>query len=182
MSVGRPHERPLLRRALIGCALAVLLALAAAPRAHAETTGEKIILRCTHGQSLAGFSQAAYRQALEELAADTEEYSECGLAIRQAEAAAAAHTARAGASAGQLPGALQATPGELSSLASAKRTSSPVSVDGQLLHPGVVHADISSALSALPAPLLAVLALMVACALALAAVLLRKRVRDRRSG
>ena len=53
------------------------------------SVGEQIILRCTHGQSLSGFSQSAYRQALKELSADAEEYSRCAQQIRQAQLAAA---------------------------------------------------------------------------------------------
>ena len=56
------------------------------------SVGEQIVLRCTHGQSLSGFSQSAYRQALKELSADSLEYSPCGQQIRQAQLAAlAAH-------------------------------------------------------------------------------------------
>ena len=45
------------RRALARCSVALLAALLAlAPGAGADV-GEKIIERCTHGQSLGGFSQ-----------------------------------------------------------------------------------------------------------------------------
>ena len=52
--------------------------------------GETIIIRCTHGESLSGFSQAAYHQALQELPTEVEEYSPCGNEIRHAQLAAAA--------------------------------------------------------------------------------------------
>ena len=183
MSAAHPHERRPVRRALLLFALASVVALAAAPAASASRIGEKIILRCTHGESLAGFSQADYRQALEELSSDSEEYSPCEPQIRAAMAAAAAHTGGAGSSAGAevAPVALAANPSELRSLAKAKRIGSGgVSVGGELIHPGVVHANVASALSTLPAPLLAVLALMLACVVVVAAVLLRKRVRGGR--
>jgi hypothetical protein len=183
MSAAHPHESRPLRRALLAVMLAGAVVLACAPAASAEPIGEKIILRCTHGESLAGFTQAGYKQALEELSSDTEEYSPCTPQIRAAEAAAAAHrggTGTGGASEAP-PVALAANPAELSSLAKAKRVGSGgVSVGGDVIHPGVVHADIASALGALPAPLLAVLAMMLASLVVVAAVLVRKRVRGRR--
>ncbi len=182
MSAAHPHERRPLRRALLLFALASVVALAAAPAASASRVGEKIILRCTHGESLAGFSQADYRQALEELSSDSEEYSPCEPQIRAAMAAAAAHGGTgSGAGSEAPPLALAANPSELRSLAKAKRVGSGgVSVGGELIHPGVVHANVASALSTLPAPLLAVLALMLACVVVVAAVLVRKRVRGGR--
>jgi hypothetical protein len=52
-------------------------------------------------------------------------------------------------------------------------------VGNQIIRPGVVHADIASALSSLPNPLLAILAFLLACALTLAGGTLRNRVRNR---
>src|SRR5580700_4030303 len=70
--------------------LAALLAIALQPATPAGADqGEAIILRCTHGQSLSGFSQKAYKQALKDLNADTEEYTDCSSLIRQAQLAAA---------------------------------------------------------------------------------------------
>ncbi len=47
-----------------------------------------------------------------------------------------------------------------------------------MIHPGVVHVDVASALSSLPTPLLVIVAFLLACALALAGGKLAKRVRD----
>src|ERR1700747_34648 len=103
------------------------------------SVGEQIILRCTHGQSLSGFSQSAYRQALKELSADSEEYSGCFSQIRQAELAAAA--ARATPANAGAPVALAATPGELLALKHAQHAGpGAVAIEGQLVSPGVVHA------------------------------------------
>jgi len=175
MSLARPHRR------LLGCALAIALSLAfAAPPARAISIGEKIILRCTHGESLAGFSQSAYNQALRELSADTEEYSGCSAAIRQAQIAAAAAHGGGSAPTAVLV-ALPATAAELSSLAHAKQTGSgPVQVAGEAVRPGVVHANVASVVSTLPPSLLAVLALMLAGVLALVANNVYKRVGSRR--
>jgi hypothetical protein len=66
---------------------AALLVLASPPSARADV-GATIIERCTHGQSLAGFSQQDYAQALQELSREVEQYSDCGNLIRQAQLAA----------------------------------------------------------------------------------------------
>jgi len=163
------------RPALLAALLAATL-LAIAPPAHADV-GETIIQRCTHGQSLSGFSQSAYSQALKELGADAEEYSECSSLIHQAQLAAAG----GGQSAAALV-PLVATPSEQRALAHAARAGSePVRVDGQSIRPGVVHVKIASALRSLPTPLLVTLAFLLACLLLVAGGALRNRVRAGRS-
>jgi hypothetical protein len=145
--------------------------------------GEKIILRCTHGESLRGFSQKDYSKALKELETSTEEYSDCASLIHQAQLAAAGTRGGSGGGGGGSAAAgpaTPATPAERNELNSAPRAgSTPQQVGNQLIRPGVVHADIASALSALPNPLLAILAFLLACALTLAGGELRNRVRNR---
>src|SRR5207248_1712394 len=82
------------RLATITALIALALA-AAAPAARADV-GETIIQRCTHGQSLGGFSQSDYRKALKELSADAEEYTDCASLIRAAQLAAAGGRGGAG--------------------------------------------------------------------------------------
>jgi hypothetical protein len=65
---------------------AALLVLASPPSARADV-GATIIERCTHDQSLAGFSQQDYQRALEELPPTVAEYSDCGNLIREAQQA-----------------------------------------------------------------------------------------------
>ena len=77
--IRRRRSRRLHRLALA----AALLVLASPPSARADV-GATIIERCTHGQSLAGFSQQDYQRALEELPAAVAEYTDCGNLIRQA--------------------------------------------------------------------------------------------------
>jgi hypothetical protein len=171
-------------------ALAVTVALALlAPSAvpASADTGATIIERCTHGQSLSGFSQQAYRQALAEMPAEVNEYSECAARIRKAELAAAGQGGSGGGGGGG--GALAApvappSPAEQQTLQAAHSPAgaAPVNVGGQAVVPGVVHADIASAVTSLPAPLLAVLALLVAGAAAIAARTIQGRVRDRHDG
>jgi hypothetical protein len=176
MRILRLDSRPTGAIALLAIALLWL-----APAAHADI-GETIIQRCTHGQSLSGFSQSAYSQALKELSADAEEYTDCSSLIRQAQVAAAGRGAASGGGGEGAPVAIVPTPSEQKAIAHATRAgSAPVPVDGGVIHPGVVHADIASALSSLPTPLLATLAFLLACLLAVAGGALRNRVRARRS-
>jgi hypothetical protein len=178
-----PHQsRPVGHRAALLIAMLATAALALAPAASADV-GETIIQRCTHGQSLAGFSPRAYSRALKELSADAEEYTDCAALIRQAQLAAASHKAGAGGLA-ETAGAVAAiaTPKEQRAIAhAAKAGAKPLSLEGRLVHPGVVHASVASALSTLPVPLLAMLALMLAGLLTAAGSGVRKRFRARRN-
>jgi hypothetical protein len=172
----------------LASALALLgLLLAFTATAQADI-GERIILRCTHGESLAGFTQQDYNRALKELETSLEEYSGCASLIHQAQLAAAG--ARGGPSgggpgsasgAGAPTAATPATPAEQHALSRAPRAgAAPLQVGNQVIRPGVVHADIASAFSSLPSPLLAVLLFLFACAVALAGgVLQKRRVRAR---
>jgi hypothetical protein len=159
---------------------AALIALALAPPARADV-GASIIERCTHGQSLGGFSQQDYRRALQELPTEVEEYSDCANLIRKAQLAAA--TGRgAGGGPGVGPAGPGLTPAQRDELARASRArAAPVQVGGQAIRPGVVHADIASALSSLPTPLLVTLAFLLACAALVAGGALRNRVRAHRT-
>jgi hypothetical protein len=178
--------RTLWQLALAGVLVGAIL-MASAQQASANV-GEKIILRCTNGQSIDGFSQSAYRQALKELEADLEEYSpQCGAMIREAQRAAAAggHGGGSDAGSGQnapAPVAIAATPSEQQAIAHAQNAK-PESVEfgGAVIHPGVVHVGIASALSSLPTPLLATLAFLLACLLVAMGGAMRNRVRANRS-
>jgi hypothetical protein len=180
----RPAKATVALAALVLAAMALTATLGVA-NARADV-GEKIIDRCTHGQSLKGFSQAAYRQALKDMSAGTEEYSNCAQLIRQAqlEAAGAGHGGAGGPSgAGASPTAVAATPAQQQAIAHAPAIgSAPVRVGGQTIHPGVVHADIASVLSSLPTPLLATVVFLLVGLLVVAGAGIRKRiVRIRRS-
>ncbi|HWX75781.1 MAG TPA: hypothetical protein VNZ05_10765 [Solirubrobacteraceae bacterium] len=158
--------------------LALLTFGAFAAPARADV-GATIIERCTHGQSVSGFSQQDYRRALQELPAEVEEYSDCANRIRSAQLAAAGGGAGGG---GEASSALALTPVERAALGRIGTSGArPVSLGGALIRPGVVHADVASALSSLPSPLLATLAFLLACALVLAGSSIRNRVRSRRS-
>jgi hypothetical protein len=184
MRIARLKSRPIGFRSVAQAVLFLTAILAATSLAIAQPAradiGEKIILRCTHGESLSGFSQSAYRQALKELSADTEEYSNCSSLIRRAQEAAAA--GRGGAGGGAAAAAIAATPAEQQSIARAQRaTPGGVKLGGGLIHPGVIHADIASAFSSMPTPLLATLAFVLLCVALLAGGAVRKRVRAGRA-
>ncbi|HTD07400.1 MAG TPA: hypothetical protein VK680_00795 [Solirubrobacteraceae bacterium] len=177
--------RTLWQLALVGVLLSTML-MASAQQASANV-GEKIILRCTNGQSISDFSQSAYRQALKELEADLEEYSpQCGAMIREAQRAAAAggHGGGSSADSGQnapAPVAIAATPSEQQAITHAQNTKpESVKFGGAVIHPGVVHVGIASALSSLPTPLLATLAFLLACLLVGVGAAMRNRVRANR--
>jgi hypothetical protein len=171
------------RQALWAASIATALLLALAPSAGADV-GETIILRCTHEESLSGFTQADYNKALKELSADTEEYSNCSALIRKAQTAAArgkgAGTGPAAAAAAAV--AIPTTPAEQQSIAQAKHSGSgPVSVGNQVVVPGVVHANISSAFSTLPTPLLATVAFLLVLMALFVAGAVRNRIRASRA-
>lgn len=166
-------------RIVSASALALSLLVLLAAEASADT-GAKIIERCTHGQSLSGFSQKDYRRALQELPTEVEEYSDCANLIRHAQLAAAG-----GGGGGPSGGGLTATPlspSERSALTRAPKSGGKrFEVGGRLVSPGVVHADVSSALSSLPDPLLAMLAFLLACAAALGGRAILNGIRAHRS-
>ena len=166
--------------------LATIAALAMIVAPAQANTAEKIIDRCTHGESLQGFSQKAYSEALKDLSAGTEEYSNCAQLIRQAQLAAAGggHGAGSGSGATATPSAtaVTASPAEQRAIARAPSAgAAPVQVGGQTIHPGVVHVDVASALSSLPTPLLATLAFLLLCLLLAAGGSARNRIRAHRS-
>ena len=169
----------------IGLAGTLILLIAASPARASEAT--KIIERCTHGESLRGFKQSAYRQALEHMPTIVAEYNDpCVNMIRNAElAAAGGGGGGAQAGAGAAPNTpIPLTPAEGKAVESAHRngaTSVPVG-GGMPIRPGVVHADIASAVNKLPHSLFAVLAFLIACALVLLGGEARKRVHARRNG
>jgi len=185
MRIARLERRPIgLRSAVLTALLATALLVIAQP-ARADV-GETIILRCTHQESVSGFSQSAYRQALKELNADLEEYaSECSSLIRQAQEAAAG--ARGGASgggggSGAAAVAIAATPAEQRAITHAQSANpEPVKLKGAIIHPGVVHVGIASALNSMPTPLLVILGFLLLCVALIVGGALRKRVRARSS-
>jgi len=166
-----------IRPRLLALSVAMLLGSAAPADA---SVGETIILRCTHAQSLSGFSQQAYSEALRDLNAVTEEYSDCASLIRAAQLAAAVGGTTGASGATVVP--ILPTPSEKRAIERATRSGPPlVRVGNEEIHPGVVHVDIASAISSLPTPLLATVSLLFACLLLVAGGALRHHLRARRA-
>jgi hypothetical protein len=173
--------------------IALLAALACAlglPASASADAGAAIVNQCFQTGAVSDtYSQAAYREALNELGADAVEYSDCAQLIRAAQLEAAARAGGGGAAATGLAGAptvpaASFTPKEraqLAALASPKVGGAPVPVGGRLVQPGLVHVNIASAVSALPTPLQALLAILAAAALLALGRLVRDRVGDRGS-
>jgi hypothetical protein len=151
----------------------------AAPAEAGEAS--KIVERCAHGESLAGFSQNGYREALKHLPTEVVEYSDCANQIRKAELAAAGGGGGEAGGGGSSNVALPLTPSERQAVSRAHRHgAAPVKLDGHTIEPGVVHANVASVTSTLPSSLLAILALLLAGALTLAGTEAYKRVRASR--
>jgi hypothetical protein len=187
MRFARQESRPIKDRLAQTAALLATVMLVSAPAASANV-GEKIIYRCAQGESLSGFSQSAYTQALKDLSADAEEYSDCSSLIRRAQLAAAVGARGGGGSSGVAANspagatAVAASPAEQQAVTHAAQVAAaPVQLGGETIAPGVVRTNISSALSSLPTPLLVTLAFLLACMLVLLGGALRKRVRVGRS-
>jgi hypothetical protein len=166
---------------LVTALVTIVLAAGAAPAYGSEAS--KILEKCGHGEPFGGYSQKAYREALKQMTTTGIEYSPCESLIRKAEEASVGGGTGATAGTPASNVALPLTPAERRAVQSAHRSgSAPVQVGGEPVRPGIVHADIASAVNTLPHSLFAVLAFMVAGALVLAIGEVRKRVRSRRDG
>ncbi len=179
----RPRLRIIVLLATLACALGL-------PASAGADAGEAVINQCSQTGAVSDtYSQAAYREALNELGADAVEYSACAQLIRQAQLEAAARAGGGGAAAAGLAGAptvpaTSFTPAEraqLAALASPKTGGAPVPVGGRLVQPGLVHVNLASAVSALPTPLQVLLAILAAAAVLALGRLVRDRVGDRGS-
>jgi hypothetical protein len=164
-------------------ALITIALLAGAPSAHASEAS-KIVEKCAKSEPFGGYSQKAYREALKQLPTEVIEYSACSNEISKDALAAGrggGGSAAAEAASSNVP--LPLTPSEQRAVQGAHhRGSTAVRIGGEPIRPGVVHANIASAINTLPHSLFAVLALMLAGALVLAIGEVRKRVNARRHG
>jgi hypothetical protein len=186
------QRRPLARRPLVlFLTLALLLTLSASPPARADTAS-KILSACGRGQVPSGYTQQGYKSALKKMSTFLSEYTNCEELIHKAQLAAVGGSSRgsSGGSGGSGLGASGSpaapvappTPTEQRSLEHAHHSgSAPVRVGGQVISPGVVHANVASAFSSLPTPLLAVLGFLIISALLTLGFLLRRHVGARRS-
>lgn len=166
------------RASLIGAVAALALAILA-PAAVGDV-GQTIVDKCGKGEPFGGYTQAQYKEALKDMATGTSEYSACESEIRKAELAAAGGGTGGAAGTAASHTAIALSPAEQKAVQGAhKQGSAPVQVGDEPIRPGVVHADIASAVNNLPHSLFALLALLLAAAAVLVAGEVRKRVRAR---
>jgi hypothetical protein len=164
--------------------LACLLLACVRPPGASANVAREIAERCGHQQSLAGYTVKQYQEALKKLPTEVLEYSSCAEEIQRAELEAAGHGHGAGGQGGTggggsggLPGsgaspgggavqAVQPTPAQQKVLERTRTGSAPTvhlgGANNEPVAPGVVHADLASATSNLPAPVLAVIAAVIA--------------------
>jgi hypothetical protein len=171
-----------LSSALVALTLAAIALTGASP-AHASAASQ-IVEKCAKGEPFGGYSQQAYREALKQLPTEVIEYSACSNEIgKDALTASKGGGGSAAAEAASSNVPLPLSPSEQRAVQSAHHNgSTPVQVGSQPIRPGVVHADIASAVNTLPDSLLAMLAFLLVGALVLAAGEVAKRVRARRHG
>ncbi len=171
------------RRSIAATAALLAIALFAGTSPASAGVGQTIVEKCTNGEPFSGYTAADYREALNDMETGTIEYSPCAKLIRKAELAAAGGGTGASAGTAASKVALPLTPAEQRAVQRAhSHGSAPVQVGGETIRPGVVHANIASAVNTLPHSLFAVLAFLLASALVLAAGEVRKRVNARRRG
>lgn len=197
----RPDAMPATRRRLatLAAGAAVVLAIAPAP-AHA---GSDELLRdaCRDEKVDGTYSQKDYREALANIPADADQYTNCRDVIRAAQlAAASSEGAGAGGAAGGIGGGIAdplltaggdplatATPEEKAAVQQAVRQAvrqgaAPVQVGGETVEPSSLGAgrEVAASVSDLPPPLLAVLGLVALAALGALVLVALPRVRARR--
>lgn len=162
----------------LGALIVLVLALTAAPAL--AGVGQTIVDKCGKGEPFSGYTPAQYREALKDISTTTREYSECEREIREAEQAAAGGGTGEKAGTGRAALPLSSTEQRQVQAAHKNGGSTPVEVGAVPVRPGVVHADIASAVNTLPHSLFAVLALLLAGTALLTGSEVRKRVRARR--
>jgi hypothetical protein len=194
-------------RLRIATALALLLALAAPGLAHAST--KALFTDCADGSLDSHYSQKDYAQALANLPADLDEYSDCRSQIQRAQlgghkssnggggttsggGGGGINTGTGGPIGGgtgdttaPAPSAVNpldsATPAERASFKKAITAGdAPVEVDGRPIDPGALGGAKSNGVADLPAPLLAILALLTIGGLSAAGFGTRRLVNSRR--
>jgi hypothetical protein len=108
------------------------LTLLASPSSARAGEASQIVEKCAHGESVGGYTQNAYRQALKQLPTIAIEYSECVNEIHKAELAAAGGGAGSSAPGASSSVALPLAPSEQRAVQDAHRSggSKPVQVGG----------------------------------------------------
>ena len=179
-----------------------LVSLLAGPAAAALASGADVLDDCTDDERMSKtYTQEDYRGALDELAADTDQYGNCRAVIQRAMLAAAgtptkgkrakdsggdASSSTGGGAIGNARAEEQlraATPQERSAVDRARNDAgSPVRVNDATVDPAKVgRVPGMSQASTLPTPIVVLLALLLAGLLAFGAVRIRSLVHSRRA-
>lgn len=191
-------------RWLLG-SIVLLLGLLTGSVPVAQASGIAVLRDCqAHGALTHKYSQADYREALANMPADLDEYSDCRSVIETAQAAAAhprsvphsnnspgnANAASAGSpSAPALTGASgdstranapTATPGDLAAIDRAKRSGTSLTLSSGAIRPGAESGITGGGLRSLPSTLRVVLVLLAVAAAAATILGVRRRVLARR--
>jgi|HubBroStandDraft_4_1064222.scaffolds.fasta_scaffold343538_2 hypothetical protein len=182
---------------VLAAIFAYLCLAAAVPAGAHANLGTKMYELCSQGKSIAGFTVKQYQIALEQLPTEAREYSSpCVEEIVNAELAAAAHKGRTvgGQGGGSSTGVaasgagqhVEPTPAQQQILEQTRKSGvGPVHLGGGgkgSVVPGVVHPDLASAASDLPAPVLAVIAAVIAGIALLAGKEINTRLQRSRRG
>ena len=181
-------------------ALMAALVVLAVPATAALASGRDVLDDCTDDEVMSKtYTQKEYREALSELAADADQYGNCREVIRRAQLKAAGAKKKGtsttpvpagandggGGAIGSAPASEQleaATPAERSAVEKARTDAArPVLESADIDTTNAGRAPGSSQASDVPTPLLVVLAMLLAAALAMAAVRLRSLVNARRA-
>jgi hypothetical protein len=191
-------------RLRIATALALLLALTAPGLAHAST--KALFTDCADGSLDGHYSQKDYAQALANLPADLDEYSDCRSQIQRAQlgghkssnsggggginaGGGGIGTGPGGPTGGDTGAPAPGTVNPLDSATPAERASfkkaisagdAPVEVDGRPIDPGALGGAKANGVADLPAPLLAILALLTIGGLSAAGFGTRRLAHSRR--
>jgi hypothetical protein len=170
----RPPSPPFRGITLALAAALALSLLVAVPASASEVT--KIYEDCGIEKLPTGFSQQAYNQAMKQMPPELAEYDNCPDLIQKAQLARATGGSQGPGSHGVVAPSAPPTPSEQHTLERIPHAGAPpVQVNGEVIHPGVVHVNLASAFNKLPTPLLALLAFLLTCALSAIAWAVRKR-------
>jgi hypothetical protein len=190
-------------RLRIATALSLLLALAAPSLAHAST--QALFKDCADGSLDSRYSQKDYAEAIANLPADLDEYSDCRSQIQRAQLGGHKSSNSGGGTGGggispgpggptgggtgdtgvPSPSAVNpldsATPAERASFKKAITAGdAPVEIDGRPIDPGALGGAKTNGVADLPAPLLGILALLAIGGLSAAGFGTRRLVHSRR--
>jgi hypothetical protein len=191
-------------RRMLGLLLSAALLLGNGATARASTSSStssssssssssKILAACGGGRIPTGFSQQDYKSALKQMSPFLAEYTNCEELIHRAQLAALGPqrssggglngSGGSGSSASPTAAVAPPTPVEQRALEHAHRTGAvPIRVGDHVINPGVVHANVASAVSSLPTPLLVLVAFLLVCALLVFGWVIRRHVRTRNVG